>query len=463
VLTHVRSSPFSLPKYVPDEQCEKRGDIEAHERDHQGMTAATRERLSLDDVHILRLESDAIKGHTGKVLILAPDSEGKPLSVPALRRRIGERMSAFPRLSERVEEPRLGLGRPAWAACDRVDLDWHVAEPEGADPLSDEELRQAVGELLSERLDHTRPLWRLDALPLTGGRRALVGRIHHAMADGISAIHLLSGLLWDERSGIPAPKPVTPAAKNDDDRVLPRLPAALRRELRRGRDTKLDQHIGPGREVAWTSFPIERLKRIEKSASERVTLNDVILATVAGGLRRWLPRVGGVAKDLRVQCPVCLHAREEEKGQLGNRDSFMNLDLPIAESEPSERLRLIGSETKERKLDHDADSMYAFFHALGRFRPLYRGVTRLTSGPRQFALSVSNVPGPRERPLVLEHAVEQFCSFAEPADRHALRVSVVSLGGELAFGLCSDPAAISELDGLRAALADSIAELEVAV
>ena len=61
------------------------------------------------------------------------------------------------------------------------------------------------------------------------------------------------------------------------------------------------------------------------------------------------------------------------------------------------------------------------------------------------------------------HAVEQFCSFAEPADRHALRISVVSLEGELAFGLCSDPEAISKLDGLRGALADSIAELEGAV
>jgi diacylglycerol O-acyltransferase / wax synthase len=443
------------------------------------MGTATRERLGIDDVQILRLESATIKGHTGKVLILAPDSAGAPLSVPELRARVGERMAAFPRLSQRVEEPRLRLGRPAWVSCDRVDLDWHVAEPAGASALADEELREAVGELLSERLDHTRPLWRIDALPLTGDRVALVGRVHHAMADGVSAIHLVAGLLWDEHADAPQPEPVThtatqPAARPDsagkaaagaaadarEERILIRLPAALWRELRPGRETRLDQHIGPAREVAWTSFPIDRLKRIEKGAAERVTLNDVVLAVVAGGLRRWLPHVGGIAEDLRVQCPVCLHAREEEKGQLGNRDSFMNVDLPIAEADPGERLRLINAETSERKLEHDADTLYAFFHALGRFRPLYRGVTRLTSGPRQFALSVSNVPGPRERALILGHAVEQFCSFAEPADRHALRVSVISLAGELAFGLCSDPDAISDLDGLRRALADSVAELE---
>jgi Wax ester synthase/diacylglycerol acyltransferase catalytic domain/WS/DGAT C-terminal domain len=435
------------------------------------MSPATRERLSVDDAQILRLESAAIKGHTGKVLILAPDSEGRPASASQLRARISQRMGTFPRLSQRVAEPRLGLGRPAWVEAPDVDLDWHVAEPERADPLSDEELRQAVGELLSERLDHTRPLWRLDVLPLTGGRVAVIARIHHAMADGVSAIRLAAGLLWDEDSTSPTPHPAVHTAspgsvkpaQAGEARILVRLPTALWRELRPGRDTKLDQHIGPSREVAWTSFPLERLKRIEHAAPEGATVNDVVLAVVAGGLRHWLPEVGGIAEDLRIQCPVCLHAREEAAGQLGNRDSFMNVDLPIAEEDAAERLRLINAETREKKFDHDADTLYAFFHAIGRFRPLYKGVTRLTSGPREFALSVSNVPGPRQRALILGHAVEEFCSFAEPADRHALRISVISLGGELAFGLCSDPEAISHLDGLRGALADSIAELEGAV
>ena len=432
--------------------------------------------MSVDDAQILRLESQVIKGHTGKVLILAPDSAGEPVSVPRIRERVAERMGAFPKLGQKVVEPRLRLGRPAWVATDEVDLDWHVAAPGHADPLSDEELRAAVGELLSERLDHTRPLWRFDVLPMTGGRAAIVGRIHHAMADGVSAIKMAAGLLWDRDVKTPNPRATTqepkpakakpspsPAAGAAEERILVRLPSALWRELRPGRDTALDKHIGPAREVAWSSFPLERLKRIGHSTPEGATVNDVVLAVVAGALRRWLPQAGGIAQDLRVQCPVCLHAREEEKGELGNRDSFMNVDLPIAEPDPQERLRLINTETSQRKLDHDADALYAFFHALSRFRPLYKGVTRLTAGPREFALSVSNVPGPRERAVILGHAVEQFCSFAEPADRHALRISVVSLEGELAFGLCSDPEAISNLDALRGALADSIAELEVAV
>jgi diacylglycerol O-acyltransferase len=436
----------------------------------RAMTPAARERLSQDDAQILRLESSAIKGHTGKVLVLAPDGHGDGLPVARVRGRIGERMERFPRLSRRVAEPRFRLGRPAWVEAPEVDLDWHVAGEQDAEPLSGEEFRRAVGRLLSERLDHTRPLWRIDVLPLTGGRVALVGRIHHAMADGVSAIRLSAGMLWDEGQQ-EAPKPrsggATPSTASrpaaGEARILVRLPAALWRELRPGVDTSLDRHIGPNREVAWTSFPLDRMKQIEHGAGEGVTVNDVVLAVVAGGLRSWLEDGDGRGHNLRVQVPVCLHAREEAQDQLSNRDSFINVDLPIAEPEPLKRLRLINAETGQRKLEHDADVLYAFFHAIGRFRPLYRGVTRLTSGPREFALSVSNVPGPRHRPVILGHAVEEFCSFAEPADRHALRVSVVSLGGELAFGLCSDPDAIADLDGLRGALADSIAELEAAV
>ena len=199
------------------------------------MSPATRERLSLDDAQILRLESPVIKGHTGKVLILAPDSAGEPLSVPRLRERVSERMDGFPRLSQKVAEPRLRLGRPAWVDADEIDLTWHVAEPGHADPLSDEELRAAIGELLSERLDHTRPLWRLDVLPLTGGRAAIVGRIHHAMADGVSAIKLTAGLLWDSRRRNAQP----PCRRADEGpRKGDACQAHARRRGRRGADPR---------------------------------------------------------------------------------------------------------------------------------------------------------------------------------------------------------------------------------
>jgi diacylglycerol O-acyltransferase / wax synthase len=157
---------------------------------------------------------------------------------------------------------------------------------------------------------------------------------------------------------------------------------------------------------------------------------------------------------------VSLHAREERPGEIGNRDSFLFVDLPLGEPDPIERLRLISAETQERKHGHDADTLYSFFHSLSHFPPLYREVTRLTSGPREFALSVSNVPGPRKPVKVMGRRLSRFCSFAEPADRHALRIAVVSLGGEVAFGFCSDPEAVPSLDLIADSVGGSLRALD---
>jgi diacylglycerol O-acyltransferase / wax synthase len=441
--------------------------------------AVNPERLSFDDAQILRLETDAIKGHTGKLLMLEPGRSGESLSLARLRERVSGRVDGLPRLRQRVEMPR--RGDPSWVAAEEMDLAWHVADARAGETLDDEAFRQAAGEILSERLDHRRPLWRLDLIVLEGGRTGLVGRIHHAMADGVSAIKIAAGLLWDMDGGeepraepaaqrpgpdqsasVKALEPGNPAAEHRERPLLVRLPGALRRELRPGADTPLDKHIGSAREIAWTAVELDRLKAIGRAAGDGVTVNDVVLAVVAGGLRTWLEGHGSPPASLRVQVPVCLHLREEDDS-IGNRDSFLNVDLPLSDPDPLERLRSINAETSERKLDHDADTLYDFFHALGRFRPLYEGVTRVVSGPREFALSVSNVPGPRERPFICGHEVREFCSFAEPADRHALRVAVISLGGDLAFGLCSDPEAIGELNRLADALERSVVELEAVV
>jgi len=456
------------------------------------METSAGEPLSLDDAQILGLESDAIKGHTGKLIVLEPDAGGDPLSPERLRERLRERIDRLPLLRRRIEIPR--RGHPVWVEDPAPDLDWHLAAHDPGAPLGEAGFRALAGEILAERLDHSRPLWRIDAIPLQGGALGLVGRIHHALADGVTAVRTVAELLWDRPPGgeadpaggagagpggraagagdTPQPAPVpgakppadrsgaAPAAEHREPPLLVRLPGALRRELRPGRDTPLDRHIGSDREIAWTVFPLERLKRIGHGGGG--TVNDAVLAVVAGGLRRWLAESGSAPVDLRAQVPVCLHLRDDDES-IGNRDSFLNVELPLTEPDPASRLRTIASETRERKLDHDAEALYAFFHALGRFRPLYRGVTRVISGPREFALSVSNVPGPRERPTICGHELREFCSFAEPADRHALRVAVISLGGELAFGLCSDPEAIPGLNRLADALEASEAELEEAM
>jgi hypothetical protein len=201
------------------------------------------------------------------------------------------------------------------------------------------------------------------------------------------------------------------------------------------------------------------LKRIEHAAGSGVTVNDVVLALVAGAIRRWLATHHEPERAMRVQVPVSMHHRGEQPDELGNRDSFLFCDLPVSEPDPRRRLLAINAETRSRKEHHDPDELYRFFHSLSHVRPLYRLASDLAAGPREFTLSVSNVPGPREPVSLLGGNVAELYSVAEPADRHALRASAISLAGRMGLGFCTDPGAVPGVADLADGLDDSLAEL----
>jgi diacylglycerol O-acyltransferase / wax synthase len=436
------------------------------------------ERLSFDDARILRLETEAIKGHTLKVLAVGPRPDGSRVEAAEVRASIATRLDREPRARKKVV---FGAGEAAdaeWADDEEFDLARHVVASDSGEPVDAAGLLEVAGGLFEERLDHTRPLWRADVVPMTDGGAGIVLRIHHALADGITSQRFAHALIWDSepepaaaepRDRAPGPQP---SARDSSRwargaREVAKLPATLARELLpRGGDSVLDRTIGVRREIACAVLRLDELKGIARLGSDRlgthVTLNDVLLTLVAGGLRGWLDRAGASPAALRAQVPVSLHGRAHDE-ELGNRDSFLNVDLRLDVEGTFERLRLINSETARRKLAGDAQTLYDFFHALSRFQPLYRGVTRISSGPRDFALSVSNVPGPRAHVYVLGARANELFSIAEPADRHALRVSAISYAGALTVGLSSDPESVSGIGGLAGAIEAAAEELAAAL
>ena len=459
------------------------------------------ERLSADDTRILRLESDAIAGHTLKLAIVEPGRDGQPLTVERVRNRVEARLPTLPRARQRLAPTPLRLAAPAWVDDSDFDVRNHVRAAPGT--VGDRaQLMRHAGSVMAERLDHARPLWGIGVVgPLEDGRTALVIRIHHCLADGVTCLRMLSQLLWDTDDDGEPPAPgawqpepapgglrllasgagsrlrgsggalaggaraaASPRRWRDAGSELAALPATLRRELwPLGAETAFDRRIGGDREVAFTACELDDLKRIEHAAGNGVTVNDVVLAVVAGAIRRWLDAHHEPMQAMRVQIPVSMHHRGEDPDELGNRDSFLFCDLPVAEPDPRKRLAAINAETLSRKQHHDADELYSFFHSLSHIRPLYRVASELASGPREFALSVSNVPGPREPVQMLTGRVAELYSVAEPADRHALRASAVSLAGRMGFGFCTDPGAVPGVAELAAGLDASLQELRALV
>ena len=201
------------------------------------------------------------------------------------------------------------------------------------------------------------------------------------------------------------------------------------------------------RRVAFTQAPLGPLHDSARRIAG-ATLNDAVLASVAGGLRHWIEEHHGRLGDLRVKVPVSLH---DEGDDAGNRDSFFSLGLPLNEPDPVARLRAVHAATGVRKAEHDAKEMDELMQRLSALSPgLGRLCDRLEHSPRRFAVNVSNVPGPRGRMAVLNAPVRSMYSLAEIGEKHALRVSVVSLAGALYFGFVADPALVDGLDTLAA-------------
>jgi diacylglycerol O-acyltransferase / wax synthase len=416
------------------------------------------DRLSADDARILALESAVLAGHTMKLIVLAP---GTPIDLAALRLAVAARLATEPRSLERVETG--PDGAPRWVQVASVDIEAHVRRREGAQGGGREELRRVVGALMSEHLDRSRPLWTLDVIgPLADGREAIVARMHHAMVDGIAGIRFIEAILLDPHDA-PVHDVGTRAADTrpsgrDEWR---RVPSALGRELGRpGSASPFDKRITAARELGYVAAPLDGLREIGASRPVHATINDVLLAVVAGGLHSWLGSRGH--RDLRAQVPVSLHRRDEGADELGNRDSFINVDLSLEEHDPLRRLDRISAHTRTEKQLADAAVLYDVFHALARVRPADEVLTRIAGSSREFSVAVSNVPGPRVPVAVAGRRVDGLYSFAEPAAHHALRIAAVSHAGEMGIGFCTDPSAVPGVGSLADAVEESYRRLHEA-
>ena len=162
---------------------------------------------------------------------------------------------------------------------------------------------------------------------------------------------------------------------------------------------------------------------------------------------------------MRAQVPVSMHRRDESAADLSNRDSFLSVDLPISEPDPLRRLELINAETVERKDLHDADALYALLpRSLARRPAVPRGDAPRGRPARVQPLDLER-PGAARTGLRARRRVSDLHSIAEPADRHALGSSAVSLAGTMHIALCTDPDALPGLHRLGRGIERSVEEL----
>ena len=428
------------------------------------------ELLTDDDRRILDLEVGNVVGHTSKLVLLGHRGDAGALTSQELADHVGGRIHRAPRLTRRLGAD--SDGRPAWVDDPGFDVRSHVHLYAVDEPVDGDGLSAAVSELIAIPLSRDRPLWRMDVFEnVDGGSAAIVWRLHHAVADGFMGMQLAEALLWDDSlphepsaapAGLGVPGEVARSGRGrfglrwDEARATARLysrfPGTTARELLpRYASASLDAEVKRERSLALVEAGLDELRHLGKAHGEDITLNDVILAVVAGALRMWLHDRGDALRGIRAKVPVSLHTPTEGTEGPSNRDSFFFVELPVDESDPVARLRSISRSASNRKQHRDAETLYKM--------PFTNAKSRWAQSLHVFTFNVSNVRGP-SRPLSVAGApVEHLYSIAEIAEHHALRIAALSSSGRVAISVCADAAAVPDLAQLERGLYASIDEL----
>jgi diacylglycerol O-acyltransferase len=447
-------------------------------------------RLSPLDSSFLAVESPTAHMHVGWAALFSPPDEGPSPSFAKLREHIGGRLDRAPRYRQKLAQVPFAVHNPVWVDDDHFDLRRHVHRAVSPG------ISEVIDEAMSAPLDQEIPLWQLwIAENLSDGRIGVVGKAHHCMVDGIAAVELAALLLdptarppssrRDRWRAAPVPGAVKLLTQGFRDRLLdplalfgtaieivrsPKrilsLPEDLRRALRAlahsvgapALPSMLNRPISSSRHLAFLQRPLDDLKQIAMD-NPRVTINDVVLAVACGGMRRFLIRHGERPIKLKTMVPVNLRDLDEA-GELGNRISFLFVDLPCDEPDPIRRLRAIHTAMSDRKSGGEPQGGDSVLTAIG-YAPhsLQHIVSRQMASPQAFNLVVSNIPGPREPLYMLGCELEEVYPVVPLADRHAISIGLTTIGDGAFFGIYADPEALPDVELLATFIDESIDEL----
>jgi WS/DGAT/MGAT family acyltransferase len=464
------------------------------------MPASHYERLTALDASFLEIEDENCPMHVGAVAIFDPG--------PLTRPEGGFDIERFTKFVESVLAPRYRQrlawmpvsSDPVWVDDARFNLHYHLRHLSLPHPGDERLLKRLAGHVMSLPLDRNKPLWELWVVEgLADGGFAVITKTHHCMVDGVGTSDLMTASMQTRPdASVSEPKPWKPRPAPDalgmaagelrrrTGMGLSALSAALgavthplrtasaAREgvaelgetlgaaAHRTSPTPLNIEIGPHRRFDWLRYDLAEVKEVKNRLG--ATVNDVVLANVAGGLRSFLIRRGEDVSDLSFRAMVPVNIRtEDESGQLGNRVATLAVPLPLGEPDPRRRLAQVVADMGEVKQSRQVAGMEAMqeISEWGLTR-LFTQLARLAAISRPFNVVITNVPGPQIEAYLLGSSLREAYPLVPLYKNQALGIALFSYHGGLFWGLNADWDALPDLHVLVEALALDFQELKKA-
>ena len=453
------------------------------------------DRLTAIDASFLAQEGRASHMHVGALAIF----EGPAPDVEDFLDHIRSRLHLVPRYRQKLAFPPIELGMPLWVDDPNFNLEYHIRHSALPEPGSEEQLLLLTGRIFSQRLDRSKPLWEMWLVEgLEGNRFGLISKTHHSVVDGVSGIDLATVLFdltpvpqpvpTDGDPWVPAPEPSgaelvaaglrgivrtgigavggVVKAISHPEATAGRVTEALEgvgeiawATLNAAPETPVNVEIGPHRRFQGVRFGLEDFKTVKNAFD--CTVNDVVLSTVAGALRRFLHHRGTRTEglELRALVPVSIRPTGAE-AQLGNQIAAMRGPLPVYIDDPVARLRAV-----KQAMDGLKESKQAVgaevIAAAQNFAPptVMAQASRLNFSTRLFNLIVTNVPGPQFPLYILGREMQEIFPVAFLPENHAMALAIMSYNGGLNVGLLADFDAVPDLDVVAEGLQESLDEL----
>jgi diacylglycerol O-acyltransferase / wax synthase len=451
-------------------------------------------RLNGVDALMLYSETPEIHMHTLKIGVLDVSGVEGGFSFELFREVAYPRLMALAPLRYQLVDIPLKLHHPMWVQNTDIDLDYHLRAARVPAPGGRRELDQLIGEIASTPLDRSRPLWEMYiAEGLAENRIAIIHKVHHVLADGVASANQMAMALQPQESAQvpergPAARPLTRtdllrAATRDHVGLIRKLPRLVqetatgisrvrRRSKERGAHPDLarnfspplcfiNHRVTPGRRFATAPLALSDVKETAKHLG--VTLNDVVLAVASGALRQLLLRYDGHADaPLIAGVPVSYNTSPDRLD--GNEFTYMTPSLPVHIDDPLQRVELTSMATKIAKENHHLLGPTLLPAWLSYLPPalaprFFRTQARRVESASVMNLTISNVPGPRERGYIEGATVSEIYSVGPVVAGSGLNITVWSYVDQLAISVLTDDVTLVDPHEATDAMIDAFTEI----
>ena len=440
---------------------------------------------------------------SNRMIITGLMTFSQPLDYERLKAVVSYHLLRFDRFRQRVKASRLPLTLPDWDFDPEFNLENHIQRVSLPEPAGQAQLLEFVSNQMSAGLDPQRPLWKFFLIEkYNGGGSALVGRLHHAIADGIALVQVILSMTdSDPQVSLPDAEPPASLERrrawmddqlqrarvrmqrsidnsqmwlNEGARMLTE-PGVARQYLRQGRKlatataklalrwpdprTVFKGPLSPEKRAALARpIPLEDVKRLGGLLGG--TVNDVLLTAVAGGLRRYFQYRGDRVvewRDIRGVIPVNL--RPIELGtELGNQFGLVFLSMPVSEADPLQRLALLRRNMNELKASAEPVAAFGLLNVIGAVPPLLEDIAISIFDSKGTAV-MTNVPGPRQQLYLAGAPIEQVMAWVPQTGRVSLGVSIISYNGQVLVGFATDAGLAPDPERIVAGFEEEWAEL----